>query len=139
IALEMERTKVYWLNWSAKTPAYSRYDAQIRRSAIVLKMLSYEKTGAILAAATTSLPETIGEVRNWDYRFCWLRDASMVVSVLNRLGHRTQARAYVNFILDLLPDKDEKLQIMYGIDGQKKLTEQFLDHLSGYAGSKPVR
>ncbi len=139
IALEMERTKVYWLNWSAKTPAYSRYDAQIRRSAIVLKMLSYEKTGAILAAATTSLPETIGEVRNWDYRFCWIRDASMVVSVLNRLGHRTQARAYVNFILDLLPDKDEKLQIMYGIDGQKKLTEQFLDHLSGYAGSKPVR
>jgi GH15 family glucan-1,4-alpha-glucosidase len=139
VALEMERTKVYWLNWSAKTPTYSRYDQYIRRSAITLKLLSYEKTGAILAAATTSLPETIGEVRNWDYRFCWIRDASMVVSVLNKLGHRTQAQSYVRFILSLLPDKDQKLQIMYGIDGQKKLTEEFLEHLSGYEDSKPVR
>ncbi|NUY80495.1 glycoside hydrolase family 15 protein [Flavobacterium sp. MAH-1] len=139
IRLEFERTKVYWLNWSDNTPSYQNYDAEINRSAITLKLLSYEKTGAVLAAATTSLPETIGEVRNWDYRFCWIRDASMVVKVLTSIGHRQQAKDYLRFVLDLLPDKDEKLQIMYGIHGEKKLTEEFLEHLSGYEGSRPVR
>src|SRR5690606_41991869 len=134
-----ERTNVYWLNWSDKTPTYRRYDEAINRSAITLKLLSYEHTGAILAAATTSLPETIGEVRNWDYRFCWIRDASMVVKVLMSIGHRKQAAGYLRFVLDLLPDKDEKLQIMYGINKEKILTEETLDHLDGYEGSKPVR
>ncbi|SFR31246.1 Glucoamylase (glucan-1,4-alpha-glucosidase), GH15 family [Robiginitalea myxolifaciens] len=137
--LEMERTKVYWLNWSNQTPDYRRYDKQIKRSAITLKLLSYDRSGAILAAATTSLPETIGEVRNWDYRFCWIRDASMVVKVVSELGHKNVARRYLNFIVDLIPDKDEKLQIMYGINKEKKLTEATLDHLEGYKGSKPVR
>ena len=136
---ELERTKVYWLNWSNKTPRYKRYNTQISRSAITLKLLSYDKSGAVLAAATTSLPETIGEVRNWDYRFCWIRDASMVIKVIGELGHKNVARRYLQFIVDLIPDKDEKLQIMYGINKEKKLTEQTLDHLSGYKGSKPVR
>ncbi|MFK5972423.1 MAG: glycoside hydrolase family 15 protein [Flavobacteriaceae bacterium] len=136
---ELERTKVYWLNWSSKTPTYKKYDAEISRSAITLKLLSYDKTGAVLAAATTSLPETIGEVRNWDYRFCWIRDASMVIKVMGDLGHKNVARRYLQFIVDLIPDKDEKLQIMYGINREKKLTEQTLEHLSGYKGSKPVR
>lgn len=136
---EMERTKVYWLNWSAKTPRYKQYNRVIQRSAITLKLLTYEKSGAILAAATTSLPETIGEVRNWDYRFCWIRDASMVVKVVSELGHKHVARRYLRFILDLIPDKDEKLQIMYGINKEKQLTERTLDHLAGYKGSKPVR
>lgn len=139
INLEFERTKTYWLGWSDKTTKYSKFNKEIIRSAITLKLLSYEKTGAVLAAATTSLPETIGEVRNWDYRFCWIRDASMVVKVVSELGHKKMAKNYLQFIVDLIPDKDEKLQIMYGINKEKKLTEQTLDHLSGYMGSKPVR
>ncbi len=137
--VEMERTKVYWLNWSSKTPEYRKYNSVIKRSAVTLKLLSYDKSGAILAAATTSLPETLGEVRNWDYRFCWIRDASMVVKVVSDLGHKEVARRYLQFIVDLVPDKDEKLQIMYGINREKQLTEKTLDHLSGYQGSGPVR
>ncbi|MCI9846716.1 glycoside hydrolase family 15 protein [Flavobacterium pectinovorum] len=139
INLEFERTKTYWLSWSDKTTEYKKYNEEIARSAITLKLLSYEKTGAVLAAATTSLPETIGEVRNWDYRFCWIRDASMVVKVISELGHKKLAKDYLQFIIDLVPNKDEKLQIMYGINKEKKLTEETLDHLSGYMGSKPVR
>jgi len=137
--VEMERTKVYWLNWSNRTPDYRKYNGVIKRSAITLKLLSYEKSGAILAAATTSLPETLGEVRNWDYRFCWIRDASMAVKVVSDLGHKEVAQRYLRFIVDLIPDKDEKLQIMYGINKEKQLTEKILDHLSGYKGSGPVR
>ena len=139
MGLELERTKVYWLDWSAKTPDYQKFKNQIIRSAITLKMLTYDKTGAVLAAATTSLPETIGEVRNWDYRFCWIRDASMVIKVVSELGHKNSAKRYLQFIIDLMPDKDEKLQIMYGINKEKTLTERTLSHFDGYKGSKPVR
>lgn len=139
IYLELERTKVYWLDWSERTPSYKKFDKQILRSALTLKMLTYQKTGAVLAAATTSLPETIGEVRNWDYRFCWIRDASMVIKVMSELGHKNSAKRYLQFIIDLMPKKDEKLQIMYGINKEKKLTEFTLEHLAGYKGSKPVR
>ena len=139
ISLELERTKIYWLDWVDRTPTYKQFNAEIMRSAITLKLLTYDKTGAVLAAATTSLPETIGEVRNWDYRFCWIRDASMVIKVMSELGHKNSARRYLQFIIDLMPDKDEKLQIMYGINREKTLTEKTLDHLDGYKGSKPVR
>ncbi|MDY0781438.1 glycoside hydrolase family 15 protein [Tenacibaculum sp. IB213877] len=139
IYLELERTKVYWLNWVDNTPTYQRYNQEIIRSALTLKLLSYDKTGAVLAAATTSLPETIGEVRNWDYRFCWIRDASMVVKVVSELGHKKMAKHFLQFVIDLIPDKDEKLQIMYGINKEKQLTEETLDHLNGYQNSKPVR
>lgn len=137
--LELNRTKVYWLNWIDRTPKYKKYYEEIIRSALTLKLLSYDKSGAVLAAVTTSLPETIGEVRNWDYRFCWIRDASMVIKVVSDLGHKNIAKRYLQFVIDLIPDKDEKLQIMYGINKEKKLTEQILGHLSGYEGSKPVR
>lgn len=137
--LDLQNTKVYWLNWSNLTPTYKKFNEEISRSALTLKLLSYDKTGAVLAAATTSLPETIGEVRNWDYRFCWIRDASMVIKVVSELGHKNVARRYLQFIIDLIPDKAEKLQIMYGINKEKKLTEETLDHLAGYKGSKPVR
>jgi GH15 family glucan-1,4-alpha-glucosidase len=139
VQLELERTKVYWLNWMDITPTYKKYNKEITRSAITLKLLSYDKTGAVLAAVTTSLPETIGEVRNWDYRFCWIRDASMVIKVVSKMGHRKIAKRYLKFIIDLIPDKGEKLQIMYGINKEKKLTEKTLEHLSGYKDSKPVR
>ncbi|WP_418509673.1 glycoside hydrolase family 15 protein [Corallibacter sp.] len=137
--LEHQRTKVYWLNWMDRTPSYNLYNKEIARSAMTLKLLTYDKTGAVLAATTTSLPETIGEVRNWDYRFCWIRDASMVIKVVSQLGHKNIAKRYLKFIMDLIPDKDEKLQIMYGINKEKKLTEETLDHLSGYHNSSPVR
>ncbi len=139
VYLDLENTKVYWLNWTNRTPTYNKYNNEITRSAITLKLLSYDKSGAVLAAATTSLPETIGEVRNWDYRFCWIRDASMVIKVMAQLGHKNVARRYLQFIIDLIPDKDEKLQIMYGINKEKKLTEITLEHLAGYKDSSPVR
>jgi len=137
--LKLQRTKVYWLDWSERTRNFSRFNEEIVRSALVLKLLSYDKSGAILAAATTSLPETIGEIRNWDYRFCWLRDASMVIKVMGSLGHLNVARRYLEFILDIIPVKDEKIQIMYGINKEKKLKESILSHLEGYQLSLPVR
>lgn len=137
--LKFQRTKTYWMNWSEETTKFPHYNDAIIRSALVLKAMSYQKTGAVLAAVTTSLPETIGEVRNWDYRFCWIRDASMVIKVMTSLGHRESAENFLQFIMDLIPDKDEKLQIMYGINGEKELTENILTHLEGYEGSKPVR
>lgn len=137
--MELERTRINWFNWSERTASYDQYTEEIKRSVLTLKLLSYDRTGAVLAAATTSLPVTIGEVRNWDYRFCWLRDASMVIKVVTELGHKNVARRFLKFIIDLIPDKDEKLQIMYGINKEKKLTEQTLGHLSGHQGSRPVR
>ena len=134
-----QRTYTYWLNWALQTTHYKFYNEQILRSALVLKILTYENSGAILAAATTSLPETIGEVRNWDYRFCWIRDASMVLKVLFKLGHVKSAQNFLRFIINLIPTKGSKMQIMYGISGEHQLPEYFLDHLSGYENSKPVR
>ena len=137
--LELEKTKVYWTNWCYKTPLFENYNDEILRSAMTLKLLTYEKTGAVLAAATTSIPETIGEVRNWDYRFCWIRDASMVIKVIAKLGYIRIVKKFIEYIIDLIPTKEQKLQIMYGIKGEKLLTEKTLDHLSGYKNSKPVR
>ncbi len=137
--LKLQKTKVYWLEWSNKLTSFQMYNDEIVRSALVLKLLSYDKTGAVLAAVTTSLPETIGEERNWDYRFCWIRDASMVIKVMSNLGHLNTVKRFMKFIIDIIPDKDEKIQIMYGINREKLLTEETLDHLSGYKNSSPVR
>lgn len=139
IELEFEKTKVYWMNWASNTKRFGVYDEAIQRSALVLKLLAYQNSGAILAAMTTSLPEEIGAERNWDYRYCWLRDASMTISTLTELGHYNIARRFLNFILRIIPYKDEKIQIMYGINGEKQLTEKILSWLSGYEGSTPVR
>ncbi len=137
--LKLQKTKVYWLEWADALTSFAKYNDEIVRSALVLKLLSYDKTGAVLAAVTTSIPETIGEERNWDYRFCWLRDASMVIKVLSSLGHVNTVKRFMKFIIDIIPDKDEKIQIMYGIDREKILEEEILDHLSGYENSSPVR
>jgi len=139
VELEYEKTRVYWLNWSSQTRRFARYNTEIVRSSLVLKLLAFQKTGAILAALTTSLPEEIGSVRNWDYRFCWLRDASMNIAVLTTVGHYRIARRFLDFILGVIPYKDEKIQIMYGINGKKNLSEKILPGLQGYEGSKPVR
>jgi len=137
--LKYQRTYAYWLSWSEKTTNYKHYNKEIRRSALLLKLLTYEKSGAVLAAATTSLPETIGEVRNWDYRFCWIRDASMALKVLFELGHVDSAQRFMNFVTNTVPNKGDNMQIMYGINGETILTEHTLEHLSGYENSAPVR
>lgn len=139
VELEYQRTKVYWKNWANRTIKYSKYSAQIDRSALVLKLMSYQESGAMLAALTTSLPESIGEVRNWDYRFCWLRDASMSIDTLLDIGHQGAAKRFMNFIKRIIRKKSDSFQIMYGIRGERILTEEKLDHLSGHENSKPVR
>ncbi|MGB0993056.1 MAG: glycoside hydrolase family 15 protein [Akkermansiaceae bacterium] len=139
VHLMLQRTRSYWLLWSARTHRCNQYSEEILRSAITLKMMQFSPTGAVLAAGTTSLPETIGEERNWDYRFCWIRDGSMTVSVLHRIGHPLMAEKFIDWVINTIPTKDDALQIMYGIRGEKKLTEEELEHLSGYHGSGPVR
>ena len=139
IALEVERTKVYWMDWVGRTTPFDRWSKEVKRSALVLKLLSYQETGAIMAAVTTSLPEAVGEERNWDYRFCWIRDAAMTLNMLTRLGHLNVAENFFSYILRVVPYKDDEIQVMYGIRGNKTLTERTLDWLSGYKNSRPVR
>ena len=135
--IEYCRTLVYWLNWTNRTRQYTCYNEVVERSMLVLKLLSYYN-GAMLAALTTSLPETVGGVRNWDYRFCWLRDASMSIETMFRVGHTGAARRFMKFIQSSFMSRHD-YQIMYGIRGERKLTEVILEHLDGYKGSKPVR
>ncbi|MFT4224742.1 glycoside hydrolase family 15 protein [Dysgonomonas sp.] len=137
--LEYQRTKVYWLNWNNRSRKFLRYRDVVCRSLLILKLMSFEPSGAIIAALTTSIPETIGEVRNWDYRFCWIRDASMSINTLIELGHQSTAKKFMSFVKNILKSKSDSLQIMYGIDGSRTLTEEILPHLAGYENSQPVR
>lgn len=139
VNLEYQRTKVYWLNWANRSKKFITYNEPIQRSLLVLKAMTFDQTGAILAALTTSLPETLGEVRNWDYRFCWLRDASMSVDTLLKMGHYSTAKRFLGFIMRILKKKSDTFMIMYGIRGERDLSETTLEHLSGYENSKPVR
>ena len=139
VYLEYQRTKVYWLNWTNRSKKFNQYNDEITRSLLVLKIMSYHPSGAVLAALTTSIPETIGEVRNWDYRFCWLRDASMSIDTLIHMGHPNSARRFLTYIKKILVSKQDSFQIVYGIRGERDLEEVDLPHLSGYQNSKPVR
>lgn len=139
VYLEYQRTKVYWLNWANRCKKYELYTDEIVRSLLTLKIMSYQRTGAMLAALTTSIPETLGEVRNWDYRFCWIRDASMSIDTLFRMGHYDSVKRFLTYIKGILKSKNDSFQIMYGIRGERDLTESELEHLEGYAGSRPVR
>lgn len=143
ITLEREkldycRTLVYWMNWSERTKSFGQYNDVIGRSLLTLKLLS-SHNGAMIAALTTSLPEAIGESRNWDYRFCWLRDASMSIETLVRMGHTNAAIRFMKFVRSTFVSNHDSFQIMYGIRGEKKLLEEELKHLSGYEHSTPVR
>jgi len=139
VYMEFQRTKVYWLNWTNHSKKFRKYTEEIIRSLLVLKIMSYEPTGAVLAALTTSIPETIGAVRNWDYRFCWLRDASMSIDTLLKMGHFNSAQRFLTYLKGILKSKTDSFQVMYGIRGERDLTEIDLPHLSGYENSKPVR
>jgi GH15 family glucan-1,4-alpha-glucosidase len=139
VYLEFQRTKVYWMNLVNRSKKFEQYNEEMIRSILVLKILSFQATGAVLAAVTTSIPETIGEVRNWDYRFCWLRDASMAIDTLLKMGHNHAARRFMVFIKGILRSKHDTFQIMYGIRGERNLQEISLLHLAGYEDSKPVR
>jgi GH15 family glucan-1,4-alpha-glucosidase len=142
---QLEQTETFWREWmSMATFPDHTYRPYIERSALALKGLSYAPTGAIMAAGTTSLPETPGGERNWDYRYTWIRDTAFMLRALHGLGFDWEAFEYFAFILDAVggapaPGGKLELQIMYGIGGERDLTESTLDHLSGYGGAKPVR
>ena len=139
VYLEYARTKLYWLNWSNRSKKFTILDEYIERSMLVLKLMSYQPTGAVLAALTTSIPEVIGGVRNWDYRYCWLRDASMSIETLIEIGHRGSANRFMKFITNILHSKSDTFQIMYGIHYERNIEETELKHLQGFKGSRPVR
>jgi alpha,alpha-trehalase len=139
VHLEYQRTKIYWLNWNNRSRKFKQYSPLISRSLLILKLMSYQDSGAVIAALTTSIPETIGEARNWDYRFCWIRDASMSIETLIKMGHQSAAKSFMGFIKRILRSKSDSFQIMYGIDGSKILKEEILPHLAGFENSQPVR
>jgi GH15 family glucan-1,4-alpha-glucosidase len=136
----MERTAHFWRSWLADgTYPDHPWRFQLQRSALALKGLTFMPTGALVAAATTSLPETPQGERNWDYRYCWMRDASFTLWGLHALGLNWEADDFVQYVADMERNADGSLQIMYGITGQKDLAESTLDHLKGYEGARPVR
>ncbi|MEA2476703.1 MAG: hypothetical protein QOC87_902 [Actinomycetota bacterium] len=135
----VERTDEFWREWVGKCSYEGEYrDAQIR-SLLTLKALTYSPTGGIVAAATTSLPEQLGGVRNWDYRFCWLRDATFTLEVLLAHGYKGEAREWHQWLLRAVAGDPKDLQIMYSVTGERRLYERALDGLAGYEGSRPVR
>ncbi len=132
-------TRHYWHNWVARCTYDGGWRDLVVRSLITLKALTYEPTGAVCAAATTSLPETLGGNRNWDYRFSWLRDSTFTLHALLLSGYTDEAAAWVQWLRRAVAGNPDEMQIMYGIDGERRLAEFELDHLSGYEGAKPVR
>lgn len=133
------RTKAYWRTWIKHTSISNYYQEAVIRSALALKIHQYEDTGAIIAASTTSLPEHPGSGRNWDYRYCWIRDSYYVLSTLLHIGQFEEMEQYADYIANISADEPGRFQPLYSITGKKKLIEQELDYLTGYAGNKPVR
>lgn len=131
----------YWCDWLSQCRYTGRWREMVYRSALALKLLTYEPTGAIVAAPTCSLPEGIGGERNWDYRYTWIRDSAFTIYAFLRLGFTAEADRFMQFLstLCMKSNPDGSMQIMYGIDGRKELTEETLEHLEGYMGSRPVR
>jgi GH15 family glucan-1,4-alpha-glucosidase len=135
----LARTTEFWNQWVARCTYGGRYRDAVVRSLITLKALTYAPTGAIVAAPTTSLPEHFGSVRNWDYRYCWLRDAAFTLLALMNGGYTAEAQAFREWFLRATAGRASQVHIMYGIAGERRLVETELDHLSGFADSRPVR
>ena len=131
----------FWTRWLSKCTYKGRWREMVERSALTLKLLTFEPTGAIVAAPTCSLPEGVGGERNWDYRYTWIRDAAFTVYSLMRIGFTDEASKFMEWIEARCHDRqsDGRLQVLYGIDGRRELVEETLDHLEGYRGSRPVR
>ncbi|MBB4289849.1 GH15 family glucan-1,4-alpha-glucosidase [Rhizobium leguminosarum] len=132
-------TEEFWLSFAAACPKVGQWTEQVKRSLITLKALTYMPTGGIIAAATTSLPEKIGGPRNWDYRYCWLRDATLTLLALMKLGYYEEASAWRKWLLRAVAGAPAQMQIMYGVAGERNLLEWQVPWLSGYEGSTPVR
>jgi GH15 family glucan-1,4-alpha-glucosidase len=135
----LARTEAFWREWSERCRYEGAYRDEVLRSLIVLKAMTSERTGAVIAAPTTSLPEEIGGVRNWDYRYCWLRDSVLALEALLDAGYNDEALAFRDFLLRAGTGDPRTTQIMYGIRGERRLTEFELPQLPGYEGSRPVR
>jgi GH15 family glucan-1,4-alpha-glucosidase len=129
----------YWLEWAGTCQHDGDYHEEIHQSLLVLKALTFEPTGGIVAAPTTSLPEAIGGVRNWDYRYCWLRDATLTLLAMLRSGYRQEAVMWRQWLLRAVAGDAADVQIMYGLGGERRLEERELDWLAGYEDSRPVR
>ncbi|ATY61850.1 glycosyl hydrolase [Cordyceps militaris] len=139
--MQQHDTQVFWQDFIAQSKYTGRWVEVVSRSLMILKMLTFEPTGAIVAAPTFSVPEHIGGSRNWDYRYCWVRDSSFTIYILLRLGFKAEADAYMNFIMERLQSRglDDALPIMFTIRGATDIPESTLDHLDGYRNSRPVR
>ncbi len=135
----LRETTNYWRVWIKHSSIASFYQPYVIRSALALKIHQFEDTGAIIAASTTSLPEAPGTGRNWDYRYCWLRDTYYVITVLNHIGHFEEMEKYFAYVTDISFSEEERYQPLYGITAKKILTETILEDLDGYMGNKPVR
>jgi GH15 family glucan-1,4-alpha-glucosidase len=135
----LARTEEWWRDWSGRSQYEGAYREEVLTSLIVLKALTSESTGALIAAPTTSLPEDLGGVRNWDYRFCWLRDSVLALEALLAAGYTDEAVGFRDFLLRVGTGDPTTIQIMYGIAGERRLTEFELDELPGYEASRPVR
>lgn len=135
---ELERTEAFWTGWISHCTYKGKYADTVRRSLITLKALTYEPTGGIVAAPTTSLPETLGGIRNWDYRYCWLRDATLTLQALIKSGFVEETLAWKDYLFRAVGGTKRHVNIMYAIDGARRLIEADLD-LPGYEGSRPVR
>ncbi|MGD0310970.1 MAG: glycoside hydrolase family 15 protein [Acidimicrobiales bacterium] len=138
-AFAIQDTELWWTDWVSQCTYEGDYREAVVRSLITLKALTYEPTGGIVAAATTSLPETLGGARNWDYRFCWLRDATLTLESLMRGGFYQEAMAWRNWLLRATAGDPSQMQIMYGAAGERRLDEWEVDWLPGYEGASPVR
>jgi GH15 family glucan-1,4-alpha-glucosidase len=135
----LAETESWWQEWSARSRCEGPYADAMQRSLITLKALTYRPTGGIVAAGTTSLPEQIGGVRNWDYRYCWLRDATFTLQAMLHAGYEDEARAWRDWLLRAVAGEPAKLQILYGVAGERRIDERELPWLPGYEGSQPVR
>src|SRR6184192_2745274 len=135
----LEDTVEFWTEWIDRCGYEGDWHDAVHRSLMVLKALTYAPTGGIVAAPTTSLPEHIGGVRNWDYRFCWLRDATLTLIAMLNAGYREEAEAWRNWLLRAVAGDPADLQIMYGLAGERRLDEREIEWLPGYEGSRPVR